>query len=140
MLGETQATLDLEGACKQQDAAANQLNNRGVVQGKKKWGPISVTRHSQRVDLKGKTMTERAQELKKKQTMEIPTAKGISTSNNLSLLQSDKFIEIADSAGVDITDVDIPISGEDMSSKALVLPADLSSPHRTVNNRFFFSF
>lgn len=38
----------------------------------KQWGPVQGTRQSIRVDLKGKTMLELAQDLQKRKNLEVP--------------------------------------------------------------------
>ncbi|KAF7106443.1 hypothetical protein CFC21_107171 [Triticum aestivum] len=42
---------------------------------KKKWGPVPVTRHNERVDTGGRTILERAQKLKEVQNLEKPKSK-----------------------------------------------------------------
>lgn len=138
--------LSLESGLSPQDTCPNPQ----LAKEKQKWGPVPAARHSQRVALGGKTMLEVAQNLKQVQNLQVPKPKGNKNKNSFSIFQDDKFVAIANSVGVDISDAHSTTTftlasnfhhncGDDNVKKNLVLSSDMSSPPKTVGNRFISS-
>jgi hypothetical protein len=70
---------------------------------KKQWGPVQATRMSSRIPRDGKSVTEKAQDLKKEKNLEIPKGnKTLGFSNSFAALDNHLLLGRAKNAGISL--------------------------------------
>jgi hypothetical protein len=72
------------------------------ARGKRAWGPVQATRMSTRISRDGKSVIEKAQELKKAKNLEKPTGKIHGFANSFAALEDNNLVSNAKAAGISL--------------------------------------